>query len=546
LVPAGAALLLALLVPSAVARNTYVANQGGGVSVIDIATNQAIEVPDGNKLIKAGAFPFGIAISPDGKRAYVANQGSESVSVIDTATNQAIEVPDGNKQIKAGDHPTAIAISPDGRRAYVANARGGVTVIDIATNQAIEVPDGNKLIKVGTEPTAIAISPDGRRAYVTNFGGGVSVIDTTTNQVIEVPDGNKLIKVGIHPFGITISPDGRHAYVANEGGGVSVIDTATNQAIEVPDGGKLIKDGAGPVGIAISPDGRRAYVANLGGDVSVIDTTTNQAIEVPDGNKLIKAGTRSFGIAISPDGRRAYVANEGGGVSVIDTTTNQAIEVPDGGKLIKTGIAPIAVAITPDQSPLASFSVQPTRARPGVPVSLDASASKDPDGSIAAFSWNFGDNQSASLTTPKALHTYAKPGTYTTTLTATDNEGCSASLIFTGQTASCAGSSLATTTATVKVAYPGVKVRCPKSAKPKGCSFKLQVLGSKPKKGKKAKPESAVAKAKVKAGHAAIVSLKPTTAFAAKLAAANKILVRETVIANDSTRTRLAKLKIVQ
>jgi hypothetical protein len=211
---------------------------------------------------------------------------------------------------------------------------------------------------------------------------------------------------------------------------------------------------------------------------------------------------------------------------------------------ITVGQFPEAIAITPDQSPLASFAT--TRARPGVPVSLDASASKDPDGTIAAFAWGFGDGQSAGLTTPTALHTYANPGTYSATLTLTDNEGCSTSLIFTGQTASCGGSSLATMTTTVTVAYPGVAVHCPKSAKPKGCSFKLQVVAKKPKKGKKPTAESAVAKAKVKAGHSAIVSLKPKPAFSSRLAVAGTVLVKETVGAVHSTKTRFARLKIVQ
>jgi YVTN family beta-propeller protein len=385
------------------------------------------------------------------------------------------------------------------------------------------IPAGAVLLLALIVPSAGA-----RNAYVANEGSeSVSVIDTATNTVSPTP-----IKVGRFPFAIAIAPDGKTAYVANNGAeSVSVINTATNTASPT-----TIKVGTEPLAIAITPDGKTAYVANNGSEsVSVIDTATNTVSPTP-----IKVGGFPFAIAIAPDGKTAYVANEGSeSVSVINTATNTVSPTP-----IKVGRFPVGIAITPDQPPTASFRT--TRARPGVPVALDASASKDPDGSIAAFSWSYGDGQSASLSAPTTTHTYAKPGTYNPTLTATDNEGCSASPIFTGQTASCAGSSLATSTATIKVAYPGVKVRCPKSAKPKGCSFKLQAIASKPKKGKKARPQSAVSKAKVKAGHAAIVSLKPTKAFAAKLATAKTVLVTETVSAGGSTRTKVAKLKIVQ
>ena len=49
------------------------------------------------------------------------------------------------------------------------------------------------------------------------------------------------------------------------------------------------------------------------------------------------------------------------------------------------------------------------------------STSSDPDGSITSHAWNFGDGASSSSTNP--IHTYSSEGTYTVTLTVTDNSG---------------------------------------------------------------------------------------------------------------------------
>ena len=60
------------------------------------------------------------------------------------------------------------------------------------------------------------------------------------------------------------------------------------------------------------------------------------------------------------------------------------------------------------------------------------------------------------------------------------------------------------------------------------------------------KPESALAKAKVKAGHSAILTLRPKPAFVARLTAAKRILVRETVLVGGKTETRYLKLPVVR
>jgi PKD repeat protein len=63
----------------------------------------------------------------------------------------------------------------------------------------------------------------------------------------------------------------------------------------------------------------------------------------------------------------------------------------------------------------------------GGAVTLNGSGSTDPDGVISNYSWNFGDGASFNAgSAASTSHTYAAAGTYTVTLTVTDNNGASA------------------------------------------------------------------------------------------------------------------------
>ena len=70
--------------------------------------------------------------------------------------------------------------------------------------------------------------------------------------------------------------------------------------------------------------------------------------------------------------------------------------------------------------------------------------------------------------------------------------------------------------------------------------------GGKGKRASKLKIESALAKAKLRAGRSAIVPLKPKPKFAAGLAAASKILVKETRGIHGVSKTSFNSLSIVQ
>lgn len=78
-----------------------------------------------------------------------------------------------------------------------------------------------------------------------------------------------------------------------------------------------------------------------------------------------------------------------------------------------------------NQPPVASFTASPSEGSVPLIVAFSAAASSDPDGSILAYAWSFGDGASGSGVS--ITHTYSTAGTFTVTLTVTDNRGATGS-----------------------------------------------------------------------------------------------------------------------
>ena len=107
--------------------------------------------------------------------------------------------------------------------------------------------------------------------------------------------------------------------------------------------------------------------------------------------------------------------------STINTAANQVI-----GTTTSFSTYGVITETTPtgNQSPIPSFTALPNSGNPPLMVSFDASASSDPDGTIAQYNWTFGDSQTGSGIATS--HSYSSVGIYTVTLTLTDNNGATA------------------------------------------------------------------------------------------------------------------------
>jgi PKD repeat protein len=86
---------------------------------------------------------------------------------------------------------------------------------------------------------------------------------------------------------------------------------------------------------------------------------------------------------------------------------------------------PVSVEIRASDPPVAAATV-PRTGRSGQPVTFDASASTDPDGTIVAYEWNFGDGTDPVVTTDPIIdraYTVVRPTVFGWSVTVVDDAG---------------------------------------------------------------------------------------------------------------------------
>lgn len=252
-------------------KKLLVTNNGQGtqslqlVSVADHTVEQTLEYSSPESLY------MGLAWSADGTRAYASAAANAKIRTYSYSAGKltegtAIQLPTTNPDgLALTLFPAGLAVTPDGKRLVVADQLAdAVSVIDLATGAVSTTP-------VGHRPLSVAASTDGRTAYVTNQGAAtVSVV----NIAEAAPVVTGTIETGLHPNKSVLSGDGKTLYVANgDADSVSVLDleAGTSAAISLaPYTGAPI--GSNPTGLALDDTGDRLFVSNSGNnDVAVID-----------------------------------------------------------------------------------------------------------------------------------------------------------------------------------------------------------------------------------------------------------------------------------
>lgn len=312
--------------------------------------------------VTVGAGPWGVAITPDSRRAFVGNSGEagggNNVSIIDLNSNTVIRQVSTRQSGAAG-----VAMAPNGAFAYVANftADGSVSRIDTTTYSVVESP------RVNSDALSLAVTPDNRFVFVvcefgqtwrldagdmttlalvaSQTGGTFDIAVNATQQVYAggsptgqvgiVGDGVRFATLTSSGTAVALSPDGNTAYVGDTGGRLYVFDL-TAAAWNTPRATYAI--GGDIRGIAITPDGTQAYVTDRNGNsVRVVELSSGEVLFT------LAVGSSPQRVAISADGLTAVVTNNAAGtVTIIDIPARPASGEP--------GTVPIA--------PLQQFAIR--------------------------------------------------------------------------------------------------------------------------------------------------------------------------------------------
>ncbi len=111
-----------------------------------------------------------------------------------------------------------------------------------------------------------------------------------------------------------------------------------------------------------------------------------------------------------------------GGIGIIGYLSGSATNSPVTQRYDDLLAVPVDGTVPPNAVPTAVIAAPVCT---GLSCSFDGSGSSDSDGTVTAYSWNFGDGATAS--TVKPSHIYAAAGGYSVTLTVTDNAAATGS-----------------------------------------------------------------------------------------------------------------------
>lgn len=348
------------------AGTAYVLTGDGDIAQYAIQADGQLS-PLSAGIVNTGAGASDMAVTPDGRSAYVG--GHEGVSQYDIDPATGALSPKSPALIPKPDDDLsqfALAVSPNGRSAYAiaGEPHGGTHInqydIDPITG-ALAFRPGAGI--PGSWLEALLISPDGRSAYMTDFSIVVQFdIDPISGQVSRKDPA--MVSTGLFAGAAALSPDGKNVYVLNKGHGydrIAQFDVDATTGKLSPKTSASLATGPNPVFIVVTPDSASAYVSSLGprpphpspdpvgpGSIYQYDIDPATGALAPKSPPTVETGGNPASSAVTPDGGTAYVTEPRQGVvRLYDIDPQSGALTPKANSTITTGGSPRRIVLGP-------------------------------------------------------------------------------------------------------------------------------------------------------------------------------------------------------
>jgi len=256
--------------------------------------------------VPTGEGPHEVAVSADGKTAFVGNYGGatgpgNTISVVDLGAMKELRRFD----VSPLRRPHGMFLV-DGKLYFTAETNRLVARYDPASNQV------DWLFGTGQVSTHMVwVTRDATKMYTANIGSdSISIIERGANAQAW---GQTVVPTCKGPEGFDVSPDGRELWAAcSRDGQVAIISLEQKKVV-----GTMELQTKRSNRLKFTPDGKLALVTDLDtGELLVVDVATKAV------TKKIMLGRMVEGILMQPDGARAYVAVNGENyIAVIDLKT---------------------------------------------------------------------------------------------------------------------------------------------------------------------------------------------------------------------------------
>ncbi|MET8824467.1 YncE family protein [Streptomyces sp. NPDC004610] len=335
--------------PSPAAASGSAPTADGTLLVTDFGADTVTFVdPDRGAVgsVRVGTAPYGVAVGADG-RAWVAT--AEGVAVVDTATRERLAlVPYRTGGLGAATHGEyrgggmGIALAPDGGRAYVGvNVPGGPGTLETIDTATLKV---TATAGVGRRPFDVDVSRDGSEVYATNhdsFDVTVVAADGSGTRRIEVAPYGTEGGLGswLKPHYTAVRPSDGRLLLPFEGERLVVVDPATGRSSVEPMTANTHQHGA-----ALTADGT-LLVVGTGPIDPATDEGPSLTVRAPGGaERVIPLEGPHENVTVTGDGRTAYVT--GGftrdgywdGLTVVDLESG-------GTRRVEAGERPLGIAV---------------------------------------------------------------------------------------------------------------------------------------------------------------------------------------------------------